>query len=187
MPTGVGPAEAAGLSEGSTEQSSSSREQKGINHLAVIRGSVSTGCLGAFLLPLNVPVCSTLRQMQPGRMHQPRCLQLLPALCQCCWRLCCQDGNGHFLNAFSALLHWRPVKTECASHCTPAPGCESPLWLELESLVHSLWRNEVAARTGWPKVFWELKPRRGHQEHIRTAELLEETCGKQEQGDTMLH
>lgn len=52
VPAGVGPAKAAGLSEGSTEQSSSAREQKGINHLAVIRGSVSTGCLGAFLLPL---------------------------------------------------------------------------------------------------------------------------------------
>lgn len=60
VPAGVGPAEAAGLSEGSTERSSSAREQKGINHLAVIRGSVSTGCLGAFLLPPSAPVCLAL-------------------------------------------------------------------------------------------------------------------------------
>lgn len=122
VPTGVGPAKAAGLSKGSTEQSSSSREQKGINHLAVIRGSVSTACLRAFLLPVNAPVCCTLRQMQPSRVHQPWWLQLLPTLCQCCWRLRCQDGNGHFLIALSALLHWRLVKTKCASPVLQLPA-----------------------------------------------------------------
>lgn len=39
----------------------------------------------------------------------------------------------------------------------------------------------MVATTGWPRVVWELKTRRGHQEHIRIVELLEETGGKQEQ------
>lgn len=51
-----------------------------------------------------------------------------------------------FLDCFQCFAALETVKTECASYCTPAPGCESPLWLELETLVHSLWSNEVAAR-----------------------------------------
>lgn len=71
VPAGVGPAEAAGLSEGSTEQSSGAREQKGINHLAVIRGSVSTACLGAFLLPLMPQFAALSDRCSPAACTSP--------------------------------------------------------------------------------------------------------------------
>lgn len=128
-----------GWERGARERSSDAREQKGINHLAVIRGSLSTGCLGAFLLPyLRVPQFAVLRQTPasrahepsvqaaPAALHSPRSLQPLPTPANHHGMMGHLGGNGCFLIAFSALLPGRPVKAEPASHLAPAPGWKLP-------------------------------------------------------------
>lgn len=191
VPTGVGPAKAARLSKGARQPSSDAQEQKGINHLTVIRGSLSTGCLRAFLLPyLQIaPVCHSQTDAVQARTSPwcgERCLVCIPPTgsssfpppASCHGRMSLQKAISELLSVLYCTGDQQkprllPALLPLPLYSTLAGLDTSSQLRRLEPFVRPSWRMVAEARAGRWRLPASWSPGRAVRGRLGKAESRE--------------